>query len=189
MKKIRSGQRGLFRESDALELLTWAKELGCNFVRFGCIIRSQRVHGQTGRKKWGSLVLGRNTGVSAYWVLRSGAYAVRKNRSHDERNDSKGQEPLRSCHLEPLEWDLRFNAQPQPRLSLTCPANAECLNSTRLITSPICSQGYENNTLKCLGPALFLFRSSCRSMNTWGWYSPWQGRPGECVHMEIDLRR
>jgi beta-glucuronidase len=162
-----------FSESDALELLTWAKELGCNFVRLVHYPHSEymvRLAEKMGIMVWDEIPVYQHIEFSAPGVTEKIALMMREMIRRDRNR----------CGV--VIWSLSnetYDSTPN-RTAALIDLSRQCrmLDSTRLITSPICSQGYENNTLNVWDPLYSSF--DIMSINEYlGWYSPWQGRPGD----------
>jgi len=162
-----------FSESDALELLTWAKELGCNFVRLVHYPHSEymvRLAEKMGIMVWDEIPVYQHIEFSAPGVTEKIALMMREMIRRDRNR----------CGV--VIWSLSnetYDSTPN-RTAALIDLSRQCrlLDSTRLITSPICSQGYEYNTLNVWDPLYSSF--DLMSINEYlGWYSPWQGRPGD----------
>ncbi|MFZ1979348.1 MAG: glycoside hydrolase family 2 TIM barrel-domain containing protein [Bacteroidota bacterium] len=160
-----------FSESDALVLLTWAKELGCNFVRLVHYPHSEymvRLAEKMGIMVWDEIPVYQHIEFSAPGVTDKIALMMKEMIRRDRNR----------CGV--IIWSLSnetYDSTPNRTMALV-DLSRQCrlLDSTRLITSPICSQGYENNTFNVWDPLYPYF--DIMSINEYlGWYSPWQGRP------------
>jgi beta-glucuronidase len=160
-----------FLESDALVLLTWAKELGCNFVRLAHYPHNEymvRLAEKMGIMVWDEIPVYQHIEFSTPGVTDKINLMMREMIRRDRNrcgvviwsisNETYDSTPNRTKALIDLFHQCRL------------------LDSTRLITSAICSQGYDNNTFNVWDPLYPYF--DIMSINEYlGWYSPWQGRP------------
>jgi beta-glucuronidase len=162
-----------FSESDALVLLTWAKELGCNFVRLAHYPHSEymvKLAEKMGLMVWDEIPVYQHIEFSTPGVLGK----INLMLSEMIRRDKN------RCGV--VIWSLSnetYDSTPNRNNALINLSNkCKLLDSTRLITSVICTQGYENNTFNVWDTLYRHF--DIMSINEYlGWYLPWQGNPKE----------
>jgi len=158
-------------EADALLLLNWAKELGCNMVRLAHYPHNEHIvkmAEKLGLMVWSEIPVyqhiefadpkvpekmdlmmremvkrDRNRCGVIFWSISNETYAITTNR------DNALIELARQTRLQ---------------------------DSTRLVATVICSQGYSNNTFDIWDPLYKHF--DVLAVNEYlGWYVPWQGKP------------
>ena len=158
-------------EADALLLLNWAKELGCNMVRLAHYPHNEhmvKLAEKMGLMVWSEIPVyqhiefvdpkvpekmdlmmremvrrDRNRCAVAFWSISNETYHTTANR------DNALIELARQTRLQ---------------------------DSTRLVATVICTQGYSNNTFDVWDPLYKHF--DVVSVNEYlGWYVPWQGKP------------
>ncbi len=162
-----------YSEEDALILLNWAKDLGCNMVRLAHYPHSEymvKLAEKMGLMVWNEIPVyqhiefsspelpqkmdlmmkemirrDRNRAAVVIWSLSNETYSFTPNR------DTALIELTKQCKL---------------------------LDSTRLITHVINNQGYENNTFNVWDP-LYNYVDIIALNEYLGWYVPWQGEPSE----------
>ena len=162
-----------FSEADALTLLTWAKELGCNLVRLSHYPHNEhmvRMAERMGLMVWSELPIYQHIEFSAPG-MQDKMNLMYKEMVKRDRN---------RCAV--IIWCLSnetYHFTPnrdQSHLDLL--EVAESLDSTRLLTVVINTQGYSDNTFNVWDPLYKHF--DFISLNEYiGWYVPWQGSPGE----------
>jgi len=162
-----------FSESDALTLLTWAKELGCNFVRLCHYPHNEhmvKLAEQMGIMVWDEIPVYQNIEFSAPGVTDKMSLMLKEMIRRDRNRCSVF---LWSIANETYSTTAnRDNALID--LSKLCRQQ----DSTRLITTVLCSQGYENNTFNVWEKLYNYF--DVMSVNEYlGWYVPWQGKPSD----------
>lgn len=160
-----------FSESDDLILLTWAKELGCNFVRLAHYPHNEhmvKMAEKMGLLVWDELPVYQHIEFATPGVTDKMENMLKEMIARDKNrcsvfiwsisNETYSTTPNRSEAL--IE------------LSKKCRA----IDDTRLITSVINNQGYNNNTFDVNDPLYNYF--DVISLNEYiGWYAPWQGKP------------
>jgi beta-glucuronidase len=160
-----------FSESDALVLLTWSKELGCNFVRLAHYPHNEymvKLAEKMGIMVWDEIPVYQHIEFSTPGVTDK-ITLMMKEMIRRDRN--------RCCVV---IWSISnetYDSTPN-RTNALIDISKQCrqLDSTRLVTSAISSQGYESNTFNVWDPLYPYF--DIMSINEYlGWYSPWQGRP------------
>jgi beta-glucuronidase len=160
-----------FSESDALVLLTWAKELGCNFVRLAHYPHSEymvQLAEKMGLMVWDEIPVYQHIEFSTPGVTDKINLMMREMIRRDKNR----------CGV--VIWSLSNETYhfTRNRDSALIKLAEQCkhLDSTRLITSAICTQGYENNAFNVWDTLYRHF--DIMSINEYlGWYSPWQGCP------------
>jgi beta-glucuronidase len=162
-----------FSESDALVLLMWAKELGCNFVRLAHYPHNEymvRLAEKMGIMVWDEIPVYQHIEFSAPGVTDKITLMMREMIRRDKNR----------CGV--VIWSLSnetYDTTPN-RTNALIGLSQQCrlLDSTRLITSAICSQGYSNNTFDVWDTLYRHF--DVVSINEYlGWYVPWQGNSKE----------
>jgi beta-glucuronidase len=159
-----------FSEPDALILLTWAKDLGCNMVRLAHyphndnMIRSAE---KMGIMVWDEIPVYQQIEFSSPGVTDKMDLMMREMVSRDKNR----------CGI--IIWSLSNETSPSPARDIALiNITDKCrhLDSTRLITSVINDQSYNNNILNVWDTLYRHF--DIISLNEYlGWYVPWQGRP------------
>ena len=160
-----------FSESDALVLLGWAKELGCNLVRLAHYPHSEymvKLAEKMGLLVWEELPV--------YQHIEFSTPGVEK-KMHTMLGEMVNRDRNR-CAV--VVWSLSNETYSftTGRDSALIKIAKQCRNidSTRLIASVFCNQVYENNTIT-------VWDTLCRyfdiiSLNEYlGWYVPWQSEP------------
>lgn len=157
-----------FSESDALILLTWAKELGCNMVRLAHYPHNEymiRLAEKMGIMVWDEIPVYQQIEFSAPGVAGKMDLMMREMVSRDKNR----------CGV--IIWSLSNETSPSaPRDNalLTLADKCRLLDSTRLITSVINDQNYTNNILNA-GDTLYRHFDIIAINEYLGWYVPWQG--------------
>jgi beta-glucuronidase len=161
-----------FSESDALILLTWAKELGCNMVRLAHYPHNEymiRLAEKMGIMVWDEIPVYQQIEFSVPAVTDKMDLMMREMVSRDKNR----------CGV--IVWSLSnetssSSARDNALINLT--DKCRHLDSTRLITSVINDQNYKNNNVSVWDTLYRHF--DIISLNEYlGWYVPWQGRPGD----------
>lgn len=160
-------------EADALLLLNWAKELGCNMVRLAHYPHNEHMVKQA--EKMGLIVWSE---IPVYQHIEFATKGV------PEKMDLMMREMVKRDHnrCAVAFWSISnetYNTTPNRDKALTeLAAKTRQQDSTRLVATVICTQGYSNNTLDVWDPLYKQF--DVVSVNEYlGWYVPWQGKPGE----------
>jgi len=162
-----------FSQHDALTLLTWAKELGCNFVRLVHYPHSEHMVKQA--EKMGLMVWDE---IPVYQNIEFNAPGMQG------RLNSMMREMLRRdrnrCAV--IIWSLSnetYTTTPNRTQALIELAkNCRTEDSTRLITGALSNQSYVNNTVTVWDTIVNYY--DVIAVNEYlGWYVPWQGKPSE----------
>ena len=159
-----------FSESDASILLTWAKELGCNMVRLAHYPHNEymiRLAEKMGIMVWDEIPVYQQVEFSTPGVSDKMDLMM-----HEMINRDKNR-----CGV--IVWSLSNETSPSPsrdRALVNLSDKCRQLDSTRLITSVINDQHYNNNAINVWDTLYRHF--DIISLNEYlGWYVPWQGRP------------
>ena len=159
-----------FSEPDALVLLNWAKELGCNVVRLAHYPHNEymiTLAEKMGIMVWDEIPVYQQIEFSALGVTDKMDLMMKEMVSRDKNR----------CGV--IIWSLSNETNSSPdRNNALISLSDKCrrLDSTRLITSVINDQNYTNNVLSVWDTLYSHF--DIMSLNEYlGWYVPWQGRP------------
>ena len=159
-----------YSESDALLLLKWAKELGCNAVRLAHYPHNEhmvRLAEKMGIMVWDEIPVYQQIEFSDPEVTDKMDLVMREMVSRDKNR----------CGV--IIWSLSNETSPsESRDNALINLTDKCslLDSTRLITSVINDEDYKNNILNVWDTLYRHF--DIISLNEYlGWYVPWQGRP------------
>jgi beta-glucuronidase len=159
-----------FSESDALILLTWAKELGCNMVRLAHYPHNEymiRLAEKMGIMVWDEIPVYQQIEFSVPGVTEKMDLMMREMVSRDKNR----------CGV--IIWSLSNETSPSPdRDNALLKLTDKCRNmdSTRFVTSVINDEDYKNNILNVWDTLYHHF--DIISFNEYlGWYTPWQGEP------------
>lgn len=160
-------------KEDALILLNAAKELGCNLVRLAHYPHNEnmvREAEKMGLMVWSELPVYQHIQFSDSLVPKK-LETILKEMIYRDRN---------RCGV--VLWSLSNETYPDTKnrnealIELT--QKCKALDSTRLITHVINTQGYTNNSFNVWDP-LYKY-SDLIALNEYiGWYVPWQGKPSE----------
>ncbi|MBA7544246.1 Beta-glucuronidase [subsurface metagenome] len=160
-----------YSESDALVLLNWAKELGCNFVRLAHYPHNEhmvKLAEKMGLMVWEELPVYQHIEFSTPGVEQKMDLMLKEMIKRDRNR----------CGI--IIWSLSnetFHFTPH-RNNALIQLSKQCklLDSTRLITTVISTQGYDNNTFNVWDTLYRHF--DVMSINEYiGWYVSWQGSP------------
>jgi len=160
-------------EADALQLLNWAKELGCNMVRLAHYPHNENMVRQAekmGIMIWDEIPVYQHIQFTSPGVSGKMDLMLREMIKRDKNR----------CGV--IIWSVSnetYNTTPGRDTALiNLTQKCRNLDSTRLVTNVTCNQGYTNNSFNVWDP---LFNScDIISVNEYiGWYVPWQGKPGE----------
>lgn len=160
-------------EADASLLLTWAKELGCNMVRLSHYPHNEhmvRLAEKMGLIVWSEIPVYQHIEFASKGVPEKMDLMMREMVKRDRNrcavafwsisNETYGTTANRDQALTELAQKTRWQ------------------DSTRLVATVICTQGYSNNTIDVWDPLYKQF--DVVSVNEYlGWYVPWQGKAKE----------
>jgi beta-glucuronidase len=159
-----------YSEPDALILLTWAKELGCNMVRLAHYPHNEymiRLAEKMGIMVWDEIPVYQQIEFSSPGVTDKMDLMMREMVGRDKNR----------CGV--IVWSLSNETSPssaRDNALINITDNCRRLDSTRLITSVINDENYKNNVLSVWDTLYRHF--DIISLNEYlGWYVPWQGRP------------
>jgi beta-glucuronidase len=158
-----------YSESDAMLLLKWAKELGCNIVRLAHYPHNE--HMIKAAEKMGIMVWDE---IPVYQQIEFAAPGV------SDKMDRMMQEMVtrdkNRCSV--VIWSLSNETDSSPaRDKALTDLAGKCrkLDSTRLITSVINDEHYDNNVMNVWDTLYRQF--DIITLNEYlGWYVPWQGK-------------
>jgi len=162
-----------YSEEDALLLLNWAKEMDCNMIRLAHYPHNEymvRLAEKMGLMVWSELPVYQHIEFSAPGV--------------PEKMDLMMKEMIRRdrnrCGI--IIWSLSnetYSFTPnRDKALIELTKQCRSLDSTRLITSVINNQGYENNTFN-VWDTLYNYVDLISLNEYIGWYVPWQGKPAD----------
>jgi beta-glucuronidase len=162
-----------FGEQDALMLLSMAKEAGCNMIRLAHYPYNEymlRMAEKQGFLIWSEIPVYQH-------IVFSNPSVVKKMRTmFDEelrRDKNRACIFIWSLSNETYDWTPNRNKALHDFIDY-----ARSLDSTRLITSVSCTQGYDNNTFNICDP--LYDNVDVVAVNEYlGWYSPFKGKPAE----------
>ncbi|WP_428229531.1 glycoside hydrolase family 2 protein [Flavobacterium sp.] len=160
-----------FSDSDALILLTWAKELGCNFVRLAHYPHNEnmvKMAEKMGLLVWDELPVYQHIEFATPGVTDKMETMLKEMIGRDKNR----------CGV--FIWSISnetYSTTPNRNEALIA-LSEKCreIDDTRLVTSVINNQGYSNNTFDVNDPLYNYF--DVIALNEYiGWYAPWQGKP------------
>lgn len=159
-----------YSESDALLLLKWAKETGCNMVRLAHYPHNENMiksAEKLGIMVWDEIPVYQQIEFAAPGVTDKMDLMMREMVSRDKNR----------CGV--IVWSLSNETNSSPardKALINITDNCRHLDSTRIITSVINDEHYSNNILNVWDT---LYRHlDLISLNEYlGWYVPWQGQP------------
>jgi beta-glucuronidase len=161
-----------FSESDALTLLKWAKELGCNMVRLAHYPHNENMiksAEKMGIMVWDEIPVYQQIEFSAPGVSDKMDLMMREMISRDKNR----------CGV--IIWSLSNETNPSTARDIALiNLTDKCrkLDSTRLVTSVINDESYDNNFVNVWDTLYRHF--DIISFNEYlGWYVPWQGKPAD----------
>ena len=161
-----------YSEADALTMLTWAKELGCNFVRLVHYPHSEhmvKLAEKMGLMAWDEIPVYQNIEFTAPGMK--------------EKLDTMMLEMMRRdrnrCAV--VIWSLAnetYSSQGRTNALIELSAKCRREDSTRLITTVLSNQAYANNAFNVWDTITNYF--DVIAVNEYaGWYTPWQGKPSD----------
>ncbi len=161
-----------YSEPDALILLTWAKELGCNMVRLAHYPHNEyMIHlaEKMGIMVWDEIPVYQQIEFSFPGVAEKMDLMMREMVNRDKNR----------CDV--VVWSLSNETSPSAdRDNALINLTDKCrhLDSTRLITSVINDEKYTDNTLS-VWDTLYCHFDFIALNEYLGWYVPWQGKPAD----------
>lgn len=162
-----------FSESDAVTLLNWSRELGCNFVRLAHYPHNEhmvKMAERMGLMVWDELPVYQHIEFSSPGVAEK-ISRMMKEMIRRDRNRC-------SVFIWSLSNETYQNTAGRDEVLIDMARQCRELDSTRLITSVINSQGYSNHTFDVWDP-LYKYYDVVSINEYLGWYIPWQGKPSD----------
>lgn len=160
-----------YSKEDDLMLLNWAKELGCNMVRLAHYPHNEEMVKEAekmGLMVWEELPVYQHIEFAAEGVDAKMDLMLRE---MIKRDKNRGAVVIWSLSNE----TYHFTANRDKAL-IKLANQCKVLDSTRLTTTVISTQGYTDNTFDLWDPLYNYF--DIMSVNEYvGWYNPWQGQP------------
>jgi beta-glucuronidase len=162
-----------YSEKDAQTLLDWAKELGCNLVRLAHYPHNEnmvRLAEKMGIMVWDEIPVYQNIAFDSPGLMQKMDLMMKEMIRRDRNR----------CAV--VVWSL--SNETWPSLPNRTEALVEISNrchaqdSTRLITSVINDQRYENQTMH-VWDTLYKYFDIMAINEYLGWYVPWQGKPAD----------
>ena len=162
-----------FSESDDMELLGWAKELGCNFVRLAHYPHNENMAKLA--EKMGLLVWDE---IPVYQHIEFAAPNV------PDKIDLMMNEMIKRdrnrCGV--FIWSISnetYSFTPnRDKVLIDLLKQCRKIDSTRLIASVFCNQDYKDNTVN-IWDTLNTYFDVLAINEYFGWYVPWQGKPAD----------
>ncbi len=162
-----------FNESDALLLLTWVKELGCNMVRLAHYPHNEymvKMAEKMGLMIWSEIPVYQHIEFSAPGLVEKMDLMMREMIKRDQNRCG-----IMIWSLANETWHFTEN---RDNALVKLVNDCKKTDSTRLTTTVLCTQGYENNIINVWDTIYKHF--DIISLNEYlGWYVPWQGNPDE----------
>ncbi|MDR7209866.1 glycoside hydrolase family 2 TIM barrel-domain containing protein [Flavobacterium piscis] len=170
LKKARA-----FSLEDARLLLNSAKELGCNLVRLAHYPHSEnmvREAEKMGLMVWSELPVYQNIQFSDSLVPKKMETMLQEMISRDKNR----------CGV--VVWSLSnetYSSTPnRDKALIALTEKCKAIDSTRLVTHVINTQGYTNNSFN-VWDTLYNYSDLIAINEYIGWYVPWQGKPSEAT--------
>lgn len=173
-EEIPQDQRRAYSESDALTLLTWAKELGCNFVRLAHY--PQNEHTVRMAEKMGIMMWEE---IPVYQGIDFGSQTMQKKMNH--MLDEMLERDKNKCGI--IIWSLSNETSPGTARNHAIINMAEEVRKkdpTRLITSAFNKIDYEGSTIS-IRDTLSRYLDVLAVNEYLGWYKPWPDSPEKIV--------
>jgi beta-glucuronidase len=162
-----------YSEKDAQTLLGWAKELGCNLVRLAHYPHNEnmvRLAEKMGLMVWDEIPVYQNIEFNSPGILQKMDLMMKEMIRRDRNR----------CAV--VIWSLSNETSPSlpDRTEVLVEISNRCRSqdSTRLITSVINDQRYENQTMH-VWDTLYRYFDIMAINEYLGWYVPWQGKPAD----------
>jgi beta-glucuronidase len=167
---------------DARILLSWAKELGCNLVRLAHYPHNEhmvKMAEKMGLMVWEEIPVYQQIAFASLGVPQKMDRMMTEMISRDRNRCS--------VIIWSLSNETNSSAPNRDKALIDLSKRCRLQDSTRLITSVINDQGYENNTLHVWDTLYKYF--DIMSVNEYlGWYVPWQGKPSD-VKWELPYQK
>ncbi len=171
-EEVPQQQRRAWSAADAKMLLTWAKELGCNFVRLTHYSHNEhtvRLADEMGIMLWEEVPLWQGIQFTNPAILNKADTMLKEMITRDKNR----------CSI--IMWSLSNETSPTPARNRTLAAMAgfvRGIDNTRLITSATNDAHMEGST-DVLNDSLYSVLDVIGANEYLGWYQPWPGKPGE----------
>jgi beta-glucuronidase len=160
-----------FSEADALVLLNWAKELGCNFVRLAHYPHNEymvKTAEKMGLLVWSELPVYQNIEF-ANAVVPQKMELMMQEMIRRDRNRC-------SVFIWSLSNETYSSTPNRDNVLIDMAQKCKQIDSTRLTTAVICTQSYQNHTVD-VWDTLYKYYDVISVNEYYGWYTPWQGKP------------
>jgi beta-glucuronidase len=162
-----------YSEADATNLLNWAKELGCNFVRLSHYPHNEymvRKAEEMGLLVWDEIPVYQHIEFATPGVPEKISWMMNEMIARDRNR----------CSV--FLWSLSNETYPttkdRDKVLIEMAKACKQLDDTRLNTAVICTQGYANNSFD-VWDTLYNYYDVISVNEYIGWYVPWQGKPEE----------
>ncbi|MFC2138696.1 glycoside hydrolase family 2 protein [Bacteroidota bacterium] len=162
-----------YSEEDSKLLLEWSKELGCNLVRLAHYPHSEhtiKLAEKMGLMVWSELPVYQHIEFSTPGVPEKMDYMLSEMIKRDKNR----------CSI--IIWSLSNETyhftQNRTKELIKLTNKCQQLDSTRLITHVINTQGYDKNIIN-VWDTLYNYCDIISLNEYLGWYVPWQGSPAE----------
>jgi beta-glucuronidase len=160
-----------YSEKDAEVLLNWAKELGCNMVRLAHYPHNEymvKLAEKKGLMIWEELPVYQHIEFSNEKVQQKMDLMLKEMIKRDKNRSA--------IIIWSLSNETYHFTKSRDEALIKLVKQCKILDSTRLTTTVISTQGYTNNTFDLSDPLYNYF--DIISVNEYiGWYTPWQGLP------------
>lgn len=173
-EEIPQQQRRARSKDDARALLTWARQLGCNFVRLTHYPHNEhmvRMADDMGIMLWEEVPLWQNIQFTNPAILNKADTMLKEMITRDKNR----------CSI--IMWSLSNETSRSPARNSTLAAMAgfaRSLDDTRLITSATNNARMDGNNA-ILDDSLYAVLDVIGANEYLGWYQPWPGKPGDVV--------
>jgi beta-glucuronidase len=162
-----------YSEADAIALLNWAKELGCNLVRLAHYPHNEytvKLAEKMGIMVWNELPVYQHIEFSSPEMPQKMDLMMREMILRDRNRCS--------VVIWSLSNETYSNTPNRDNALVELARQCKLEDSTRLITSAINTQGYKDHTFNVWDSLYKHF--DIMSINEYlGWYVPWQGKPSD----------
>lgn len=163
-----------YNEADSRTLLTWAKELGCNFVRLAHYPQNEqtvKLAEQMGLMMWEEIPVWQGIQFTNPQILSKANHMLQEMIERDKNR----------CGI--IIWSLSNETAPGPdrnRILAQMAKDARALDSTRLISSAFDHFKYSGNQILIDDP-LSESLDVLAANKYMGWYAKWPAEPGNVV--------
>lgn len=163
-----------FAEADSRTLLTWAKELGCNFIRLAHYPQNEqtvKLAEQMGLMMWEEIPVWQGIQFNNPQILSKANYMLNEMIERDKNR----------CGI--IIWSLSNETAPgvdRNRVLAQMANDARALDSTRLISSAFDHFKYNGNQITIDDP-LSESLDVLAANKYMGWYAKWPAEPGNVI--------